>query len=85
MGFAETPEELLQYGLNQTGTRHDATLTICLYLRVKGIEKDEAYDILYNWSMKQRAADMSKSSARDIINDIKRIIEFFYNPSFRIL
>ncbi len=74
-------EYIFLNGLEQLGTRHYWTFMIAMHLKLKGIDMNEAFDLLYNWSLKQITSGMSKSSVKDVEVDIKQIIyKGMYHP-----
>lgn len=83
-GFIQSPEDLLHFGLKETGTRHNATFKICVYLKLKEKSVDEAFEILKNWSLEQKERGMCKSSVQEIIFDIRSIVRFIYSPRFHL-
>lgn len=65
---------IIENGLETMGTRHYWSFLISMYLKETGLDSNEAYDFLYDWSVKQIENGLSKSSTEDIEKDLKSMI-----------
>lgn len=65
---------IIENGLEEQGTRHYWSFLIALYYKELGLDKDEAFDHLFEWSKKQIETGMSRSSLVEAVKDINKII-----------
>lgn len=67
-------KRIIEKGLEEHGTRHYWSFLIALYYKESCIEKDKAFDLLFEWSKNQIETGMSMSSLAEVVKDISQII-----------
>lgn len=65
---------IIENGLETMGTRHYWSFIISMYLKESGLNANETYNFLYDWSLKQIENGLSTSSTTDIEKDLRNMI-----------
>lgn len=79
----ENIQELIQNGLDRTGTRHNSLLRIAKYYRYCGYSHQQAKDMLIEWMGKQDKK-LYTTSWDDVIKDIEKICEPKYYNTYTL-
>lgn len=77
-------ENVLKYGLNEQGRRHEFSFAIALYYNTENYTKDNAYKMLLDWNYTQKQNGFSRSSQNQLIKDVRDIIEHVYSNNLVI-